>query len=200
MIVRDSNVIAALTVIAEDLHTRPEDPINDLHMRDLLVEYLRQNWPNTQLQEHHMDHANLLALRIRDALVEDEFYAIPVNERYFAKKQQAELHGETWPHNEDQARRSLARGSAKAVGLHFHTGADDLLFEAYVLSHTREGASKYAKNINRIIDAMDNGTITVPRAGRIIRAGQRRLVIENVDAIRKALDMAEDDEQPAIEG
>lgn len=194
MIVRDAGFIAALTVLAEDLHTQPTNPQDDIHMRDLLVEYLRQNFPATPLQEHHMERANILVLKVRDALAEDGFYAVPVNERYFAKKAQAEAHGEdAWPHNEDQARRSLARGSAKAIGLHFHTGPNDLLFEAYVLSHTREGAAKYSKNVNLVVNAMSDGKLAEAQAGRILRAGQRRLVIENPNAIRRAIEVADAD-------
>lgn len=199
MIVRDSNFVRLLAEICEDQHTGPES-LNDFHVRDLVVDYMSKYFPGTQLQEHHLQYGNLIMLKVRDVLVEDGFSVVPVNERYFISIRKAEAAGDSWPQTEAQARKCIARGSAKSVGLHFHTGPGDLLFETYMLSHTQEGAAKYAKNVNKLVEAMDKGTLAVPNAGRILSAAQRRLVIENPDAVRRAIEEADDDSQLEIEG
>src|SRR5215216_4771387 len=195
MQVRDTNFITLLAEICEDLHTGPKR-VDDLHVRDLLHEYLRRLFPATQLQEHHLEKGNLIVLKVRNVLIADGFSVVPVNERFFVSKRKAD----DWPHNEAQAQKAIARGSAKSVGLHFHTGEGDLIWQVYRLSHIKEGATKYANNVNAVIAAMDKGTVTVPVAGRILNAAQRRLVIEDQDAVKKAIKMAEEEPQLEIEG
>jgi hypothetical protein len=175
-LVRDRGLITGLAVVALELHRSGGKVQYDIHITELIDRYFASVWPKTPIKETDYDHANLILRDVRRELREGGVEAVLVNQFYFVQATIAVQRGDTWPTDHKQAKTAIPRGPGNvAAGLHFHNGPNDLIWEVAKKLNVATGAGKVKHNVEAVLRSAEAGTISMERAGEIVRFGARRM-------------------------
>lgn len=79
------------------------------------------------------------------------------------------------PTTEAEARRCIPGGyKIPAVGIHLQKGDDDLIYQAMLGMNLASGAGKTKKSVDLTLEAVEDHSITEPRAARILDRARRK--------------------------
>jgi hypothetical protein len=108
--------------------------------------------------------------RVRDVVEQD--FELPVyllNHTYYARFRKDP------PATDADARRCIPGGfHVVAAGIRLNEGEGDLIYQAHLSQNLVSGAGKLKKNLDRTLDAAEDGRLSNPQAATVMDRGRRR--------------------------